>query len=79
MSIFDRIAEKPSNLIEGTNMSLLDGDTAVDNDTGDKYRLASVDTAEIDRYPNLAYEILPCLEHALFIGVQVIHLIKGFQ
>ena len=50
MSIFDRIAEKPSNLIEGTNMSLLDGDTAVDNDTGDKYRLASVDTAEIDRY-----------------------------
>jgi len=50
MSIFDRIAEKPSNFIEGTNMSLLDGDTAVDNDTGEKYRLASVDTAEIDRY-----------------------------
>jgi hypothetical protein len=50
MSIFDRIAEKPSNFIEGTNMSLLDGDTAVDNDTGEKYRFASVDTAEIDRY-----------------------------
>ena len=56
MTIFDEVAELSGSAIQGTNLSFLDGDTVVDNDSGEKYRLPGVDAAEIEKFVGGVYK-----------------------
>lgn len=56
MTIFDEVAELSGSAIQGTNLSFLDGDTIVNNDSGEKYRLPGVDAAEIEKFVGGVYK-----------------------
>ena len=56
MTIFDEVAELSGSAIQGTNLSFLDGDTVVNNDSGEKYRLPGVDAAEIEKFIGGVYK-----------------------